>query len=79
MEALGQFMNQTRGKWLYQIVEMSRIQVDLITAFDEKMLLGQEIALKDVTKLIPSTFTEKFSAEESKQDVFEAHGLGELR
>ena len=78
-ESLEHFMNQTRGKGFYQVVELSRSQVDLVTAFDEKMLFGEEIALKDVTKLIPNVFTEKFAVGESKQDIFEAYGLGGLR
>lgn len=79
MEAFKHFLNQTRGRGFYQVVELSRSQVDLVTAFDEKMLIGQEIALKDVTKLIPNIFTDKFATGETKQDIFEAHGLGGLK
>jgi hypothetical protein len=79
MGALTQFLNQTKGKGFFQVVELSRSQVDLVTAFDEKMMFGQEITLKDVTKLIPSTFAEKFANEGSEVDIFEAHGLGGLR
>ena len=78
-DALSQFLNQTKGKGFFQVVELSRSQVDLVTAFDEKMLFGQEITLKDVTKLIPSTFAEKFATGGSEVDVFEAHGLGGLK
>lgn len=78
-QALSEFLNQTKAKGYYQVVLLSRSQIDLITAFDEKMTFPSEIALKDVTKLIPSAFTEGFSVGESKKDIFEAYGLGALR
>jgi hypothetical protein len=78
-EALSEFLNQTNAKGYYQVVELSRSQVDLITAFDEKILFAGEIALKDVTKLIPNKFTERFAVGELREDVFEAYGLGALK
>ena len=78
-EALTEFLNQTKAKGYYHAVELSRSQVDLITAFDEKMLFSAEIALKDVTKSIPNKFAERFTVGESKSDVFEAYGLGALK
>jgi len=78
-EALNYFMNQTKGNGFYQVVELTRTQVDLITAFDEKLLFTEKIALKDVGRIIPSAFEDKFSTQENKQDVFEAHGLGGLK
>jgi hypothetical protein len=78
-EAFLEFLNQTLVKGYYQIVELSRSQIDLIIAFDQKLLFSKEIVLKDVTKLIPNKFIERFSFDDTKKDVFGAYGLGALR
>jgi hypothetical protein len=77
-EAMEFFFNQTRGKGFFQCVELTRSQVDLVTAFDEK-LLADKIALKELPKFIPSVFSPKFERAEGKVDALEAYGLGELK
>ncbi|MEK6959492.1 MAG: DUF2226 domain-containing protein [archaeon] len=78
-EALEYFLNQTKGKGYYQVVELTRSQVDLVTAFDEKILLGTEIPLKDLPKLVPITFVNKFEPEVRGQDLLDSYGLGDLK
>ena len=57
--ALEFFFNQTQGKGFFHLVELTRSQVDLITAFDEKLLVNK-IDLKELPKSIPSVFSIKF-------------------
>ncbi len=78
-EAIDYFLNQTRGNGFFQTVQLTRSQVDLVTAFDEKLLLANKINLKDLPKLIPSSFEPKFNIEESKSNLLEEYGLSELR
>lgn len=77
-EALDYFFNQTKGLGFYQCVELTRSQVDLITAFDEK-LLASKIVLKDLPKMIPIAFLPKFERTDEKKSALEAYGLGELK
>ncbi|MFA6268269.1 MAG: hypothetical protein WCW13_00215 [archaeon] len=77
-EALPFFMNQTKGNGFYQCVSLVRSQVDLITAFDEKLLVNK-IALKELPRLIPLVFSPKFERSESKVDSLQNYGLGELK
>lgn len=78
-EALNYFLNQTKGVGSFHIVELSRSQVDLITAFDEKLILTNKIALKDIPKMIPLTF-KPFEAEVSESKLnLDDYGLGELK
>ena len=77
-ESLEFFFNQTKGSGFYQCVELTRSQVDLIMAFDEKLLVNK-IALKELPKLIPSTFSSRFERPTGKQDALFAYGLGELK
>jgi len=78
-EALAFFLNQTRGNGFYQIVLLARSQVDLVNAFDEKLLLQTKIALKDLPKLIPLTFETKFELVKKETSPLETYGLGDLR
>jgi len=78
-EAIEFFLNQTRGKGFFQTVELTRSQVDLVTAFDEKILLVDKINLKDLPKLIPTVFSGKFEPEKKGENLLESYGLGELR
>ena len=77
-EALDYFFNQTKGLGYYQCVELTRSQVDLITAFDEK-LLASKIVLKDLPKMIPIAFLPKFERTNDKKSALDAYGLGELK
>jgi len=77
-EALDYFFNQTKGVGFYQCVELTRSQVDLITAFDEK-LLAPKIVLKDLPKMIPTAFLPKFERTSEKKSALDAYGLGELK
>ncbi len=79
-EALNYFLNQTKAKGVYHIIELGRSQIDLITAFDEKLILVNKIALKDIAKLIPITFEPLFKAPVEKDKLnLDDYGLGELK
>jgi hypothetical protein len=77
-DALKYIMNQTKGVGFFQTIQLSKSQVDLITAFDEKLLFSNKLDLKDLPKLIPNNFNENFVPEEQKSDVFGKYGLGSL-
>lgn len=79
-EAFSYFLKQTKGKGFFHLVELSRSQVDLVTAFDEKLVLVNKIPLKDIPKLIPNVYEPQFRAEvvESRLDL-DKYGLGELK
>lgn len=77
--ALSYFFNETKGSGFFHCVELTRSQVDLVTAFDESLMFGSKIALKDVPKLIPSSFESKFTIEENNEFSLDAYGLGELK
>jgi hypothetical protein len=77
-EALDFFLNQTKGEGFFQCIELTRSQVDLVTAFDEK-LLTNKIVLKELPKRIPSTFSPKFERSEGKVSALDSYGLGELK
>ena len=77
-EALDYFFNQTKGNGFYQCIELTRSQVDLITAFDEK-LLAPKIVLKDLPKMIPNAFLPKFERMDEKKSALDTYGLGELK
>ncbi|MFA6064600.1 MAG: hypothetical protein WCW44_01200 [archaeon] len=78
-DALEYFFNQTKGNGYYQCVELTRSQIDLITAFDEKLLAPTKIVLKDLPKIIPNTFLPKFERTSEKKSALDAYGLGELK
>jgi hypothetical protein len=78
-EAISYFFNQTKGEGFFQSVELSRSQIDLVTAFDQKILLSNKISLKDLAKLIPSKFRENFELSDEKTDLLTSLGLGELK
>jgi hypothetical protein len=78
-EALKQFLNQTLGEGFFQVVGLTRSQVDLVTAFDEHLLLVDKVNLKDLPKLIPHKFEPKFSEETQQSDLFEKFGLAGLK
>jgi len=77
-EALGYFLNQTKGKGFFQIIELTRSQVDLVEAFDETIIL-HEINLKELPKLIPVTYTINFKGEAKVENVLERYGLSDLK
>ena len=77
-EALDFFLNQTKGKGFFQVIELTRSQVDLVEAFDEKLILNK-INLKDLPKLIPNTYAIRFKNEVVlDNNVFERYGLSGL-
>ncbi len=78
-DALNYFFNQTKGEGFFQAVELTKSQVDLITAFDEKILLSNKISLKDLAKLIPDSFEAKFLVQNEKNDFLDRFGLGVLK
>ena len=77
-EALDFFFNQTRGSGFFQVISLERSQVDLVTAFDEKLLLPK-IDLKELPKMLPSAFSPRFSKPLTSKSVLEAYGLSELQ
>lgn len=77
-EALEFFFNQTVGKGFFHLVELTRSQVDLVTAFDEKLLVNK-IDLKELPKMIPSVFSVKFEKPISEKSALDAYGLSELK
>ncbi len=77
-EAFPFFLNETKGLGFFQCVGLTRSQVDLVTAFDEK-LLTNKIDLKDIPRMIPSAFSPRFSRAQSQKSALDAYGLGELK
>jgi len=77
-DALPYFFNETRGFGFFQCVSLTKSQVDLVTAFDEK-LLTNKIDLKDVPRMIPSVFSPRFNRVQTQKSALEAYGLGELK
>ncbi len=79
-DAFNYFLKQTKGKGFFHLIELSRSQVDLVTAFDEKLVLVNKIPLKDIPKLISNEYEPLFKAEvmENVLDL-DKYGLGELR
>ena len=77
-EALDLFLNQTRGKGFFQIVELTRSQVDLVEAFDETIML-HEVNLKELPKLISVTYSIKFKGNAKRENVLERYGLSDLK
>ncbi|MCX6801277.1 MAG: hypothetical protein NTZ73_03755 [Candidatus Diapherotrites archaeon] len=78
-EALKYFLNGAKGKGYFQAVELARSQIDLVTAFDEELLLPANLSLKDVAKMVPAVFSDNFQAEKKEAGVFESYGLGDLK
>lgn|GEM_PF-1032784 len=79
IEAIPLFFNQTKGKGFFQVVELTRSQVDLVTAFDSKLLLTSKIDLKDIAKLIPVTFRANFLLPTEKGFSLADYGLDDLK
>jgi hypothetical protein len=77
-EALEFFYNQTKGRGFFHLVGLTRSQVDLVTAFDEKLLVNK-IDLKELPKILPSVFSVKFEKQINEKSALEAYGLSELR
>ncbi|MDD3159918.1 MAG: hypothetical protein PHQ98_03055 [Candidatus ainarchaeum sp.] len=71
-ESINYFFNQTRGQGSYQLVELTKSQIDLIIAFDEKLKVNLE---KDFLKKIPNQFVLKFDLSNQKVDLFNKYGL----
>lgn len=77
-DALEFFFNQTKGRGFFHLVSLTRSQVDLVTAFDEKLLVNK-IDLKELPKMLPSVFSVKFEKQIGERSALEAYGLGELK
>jgi hypothetical protein len=79
-DAFNYFLKQSRGNGFFHLIELSRSQVDLVTAFDDKLLLVNKIPLKDIPKMIPDVYEPQFVEEvvESELDL-DTYGLGELK
>ena len=78
-EAFSYFLNQTKGNGFFQTISLNRSQVDLVTAFDEKLLFKNKIALKELPKLIPVKFEDKFNVLSESSNVLDKYGLSGLR
>lgn len=78
-EALNYFLAQTKAKGFFQSVELSRSQIDLVTAFDEKLLISKGFSLKDLAKSIPDSFETKFKMSGEKSDPLSKFGLSDLK
>ncbi len=78
-EALKYVMNQTKGDGFFQTIELSKNQIDLVTAFDGKILLGDKINLKDLSKLIPDKFQQYFEISECDDEAVDRYGLSCLK
>ena len=77
-EALEFFFNQTKGRGFFHLVSLTRSQVDLVTAFDEKLLVNK-IDLKELPKMLPSVFSVKFEKQINEKNVLDSYGLSELK
>jgi hypothetical protein len=77
-DALEFFFNQTKGKGFFHLVNLTRSQIDLVTAFDEKLLVNK-IDLKELPKIIPSVFSVKFEKPIDQKSALDAYGLSELK
>ena len=76
------------GFGLFDICALSIQQVDLVTAFNEKVKLDTHITTKNLNKFISSKYDEKYAKkvlakaltkEETKYDVFKKLGLTDIR
>lgn len=77
--ALEYFGNQVKGNGFFQVVSLTKSQVDLVFAFDEQLLLQPKIDLKDLPRFIPSAFLPRFSRPKEEKSVLEYHGLGGIK
>lgn len=78
-EALDFFLNETKGKGYFQVVELARSQVDLVAAFDEELMLPAGLSLKEAVKMVPAFFSDNFRIEKKEENVLEPYGLGDLK
>lgn len=86
--ALLHFLNASRADFgIMDLVSLSRQQIDLIIAFNEKIELGKPVSPKDLQRLVPDSYNPKFAEnflgkelekKESKFDVFKKIGLAEF-
>jgi hypothetical protein len=86
--ALTQAFNATAAEFgVFDICELSKQQVDLIVAFNEKVQVSQQILQKDIQRFFPQKFDSNYAKktlesvvkkEESKYDVFKKIGLGDI-
>ncbi len=77
-DALEFFLNQTKGKGFFQVVELTRSQVDLVEAFDETLIIN-DVNLKELPKLIPVRYAIRFKSEAKKENILERYGLSDLK
>lgn len=88
-EALRRFLNAYKARQgILDVCKLSRQQVDLIIAFDERIALEQRLAAKDLSKLTPKEYNSSLAesalgnlleSRESKQALFKRFGLGAIR
>jgi len=86
--ALPHVFNSFAGEYLIgDIVSLSNQQADLVTAFHDKAKVEGVVSEKEISRLIPRVFSEKFSqsvlnkvveSKETKDDVFKKLGLSKL-
>ncbi len=77
-EALEFFYNQIKGRGFFHLISLTRSQVDLVTAFDEKLLVNK-IDLKELPKTLPLAFSVKFEKNIGEKSALDTYGLSELK
>jgi len=88
-DALTQFFNSSLAEFgVMDIGQLSKQQVDLIVAFNEKIELEKPVSPQELAKLVPKEYDskhaekavgEELKKKESKFDVFKKLGLGGVR
>lgn len=86
--ALGQLFNAALAEFgVIDIAALSKQQVELIIAFNERIELSQQLSQKDLQKLLPKKFNAEIAEKalgkelkkrESKFDVFKKLGLARM-
>ena len=87
--AIDHFFNSTQAEFaMVDISTLTTQQVDLITAFNEKIETFETVSPKTLNKLVPSKYNgelakkvlaEALHKEESKHDIFRKLGLTDIR
>jgi len=86
--AAKQFFNALAAKYsVADVCELSKQQLELITTFNEKIILDREITGKNLLKLVPKEYTPEYAKktlgkalekQESMRSVFKRAGLSVL-
>lgn len=86
--AAEQVFNASKAKHgIFDICSLNTQQVDLITAFNEKVNVENQINAKNLNRMIPSTYDAKYAKkvlvdalkkEESKYEIFKKLGLSDI-